>query len=243
MRQACDALHEAHELGLIHRDIKPANIFAAVRGGIFDVAKLLDFGLAKPLADLEAAQLTQEGTITGSPLYMSPEQAIGDREPDARSDIYAMGAVLYFVLTGKPPFDDDKPMKVLIAHAHQPPVAPSQHNADVPQDLEMVVMRCLQKAADDRYQTAFELAQALEDCDDSGRWTRDSARAWWQQHDRTSALADAMAIGCSTQLLARLGHRYFVTTSGRGGTWAPAGTTTGCTFDWHSPHRGLRRPT
>ena len=88
-----------------------------------------------------ATQLTQEGTITGSPLYMSPEQAIGDREPDARSDIYALGAVLYFLLTGRPPFDDEKPMKVLIAHAHEPPPPPSQHNADVPDDVELVVMR------------------------------------------------------------------------------------------------------
>ncbi|MDX1946460.1 MAG: serine/threonine-protein kinase [Pirellulaceae bacterium] len=194
VRQACDALHEAHELALVHRDIKPANIFAAVRGGVFDVAKLLDFGLAKPLADLETAALTQEGTITGSPLYMSPEQAVGDREPDARSDIYAMGAVLYYVLTGKPPFDDEKPMKVLIAHANQPPVAPSQHNSDVPADLEMVVMRCLQKNPDDRYQSAYELAQALDDCDDSAGWTRDAATAWWRENDRATARAE-LAIG------------------------------------------------
>jgi eukaryotic-like serine/threonine-protein kinase len=122
VRQACDALQEAHEVGLVHRDIKPANIFAAVRGGQYDVAKLLDFGLAKPVANLEEDQITQEGTITGSPLYMSPEQAVGDREPDARSDIYAMGAVIYYLLTGKPPFDDERPMKVLIAHAHQSPM-------------------------------------------------------------------------------------------------------------------------
>jgi serine/threonine-protein kinase len=121
MKHACDALQEAHEVGLVHRDIKPANIFAAVRGGMFDVAKLLDFGLAKPLADADAAQLTQEGSITGSPMFMSPEQAIGDRDPDARSDVYAVGSVLYFLLTGRPPFDDENPMKVLIAHAHEQP--------------------------------------------------------------------------------------------------------------------------
>jgi serine/threonine-protein kinase len=187
IRQACDALQEAHGLGIVHRDIKPANIFAAVRGGLFDVAKILDFGLAKPLADLDAAQLTQEGTITGSPLYMSPEQAIGDREPDARSDIYALGAVLYYLLTGHPPFEDERPMKVLIAHAHQPPVPPSQHNAEVPDDVEMVVMRCLQKSPLDRYQSAAELAVAIEQCDDFGRWTREEARAWWRQHESPQA--------------------------------------------------------
>jgi eukaryotic-like serine/threonine-protein kinase len=189
LRQACDALHEAHDLGLVHRDIKPANIFAAVRGGLFDVAKLLDFGLAKPVAHIEGDQITQEGTITGSPLYMSPEQAVGDHEPDARSDIYAMGAVLYFILTGRPPFEDEKPMRVLIAHAHDAPTPPSQLNADIPEDLELVVMRCLQKSADDRYQTAAELMAALDDCEDAGRWTREAARAWWQQNEREAAAA------------------------------------------------------
>ncbi|MEX2176876.1 MAG: serine/threonine-protein kinase [Pirellulaceae bacterium] len=189
VRQACDALQEAHDVGLVHRDIKPANIFAAARGGLYDIAKLLDFGLAKPLADLDAAPLTQEGTITGSPQFMSPEQALGDHEPDARSDIYAMGAVLYYLLTGKPPFDDEKPMRVLIAHAHDIPVPPSQHSADVLDDLEQVVMRCLQKSPLDRYQSATELAAALDDCEESGRWTRDAARAWWQQNDRGAVAA------------------------------------------------------
>jgi tRNA A-37 threonylcarbamoyl transferase component Bud32 len=188
VRQACDALQEAHELGLVHRDIKPANIFAAVRGGLFDVAKLLDFGLAKPVATLDGEAITQEGTITGSPFYMSPEQALGDHEPDARSDIYAMGAVLYYLLTGRPPFDDEKPMKVLVAHAHDVPALPSQHNGAVPEDLELVVMRCLQKSADDRYQSAAELMAALDDCDDAGAWSREQARAWWQQNEQSSVV-------------------------------------------------------
>jgi serine/threonine-protein kinase len=194
VRQACEALQEAHELGLIHRDIKPANIFAARRGGLFDVAKLLDFGLAKPLSNLDGEQITQEGTITGSPLYMSPEQAVGDREPDARSDIYGLGTVLYFLLTGRPPFEDEKPMKVLIAHAHQPPQPPSTHNPEIPDDIDLVVMRCLQKTPTDRFQSAAELAAALEDCDDFGRWTPDSARAWWREHEsRAGRALDEMA--------------------------------------------------
>ena len=105
LMQTCDALSEAHSRGLIHRDIKPGNIFSAQRGGYYDVAKLLDFGLAKPIsADSVPVQLTQDGSITGSPLYMSPEQAIGDSEPDERSDIYSLGAVAYYLLTGRPPF-------------------------------------------------------------------------------------------------------------------------------------------
>jgi eukaryotic-like serine/threonine-protein kinase len=181
VRQVCDALQEAHDVGLIHRDIKPANIFAAIRGGVFDVAKVLDFGLAKPLADLGAATLTQAGTITGSPYYMSPEQAVGDREPDARSDIYALGAVLYFLLTGRTPFENENPLKVLVAHAHEPAPPPSQHNSEVPDDVETVVMRCLQKSPIDRYQSAAELAAAIEDCGDFGRWNREAAQHWWLQ--------------------------------------------------------------
>ncbi len=96
LRQTCDALGEAHQVGLIHRDIKPANIFAAERGGHQDVAKLLDFGLVKPISKTVNLDLTSDGTVTGSPLYMSPEQAVGD-EPDVRSDIYALGAVAYFL--------------------------------------------------------------------------------------------------------------------------------------------------
>ena len=125
LEQACDALSEAHAAGLIHRDIKPANIFAAKRGGVYDVAKLLDFGLVKPLVDDEPIHLTIEGAIAGSPLFMSPEQAVGDSQPDARSDIYALGAVGYYLLTGRPPFQSDKAIKVMLAHAHDPVVPPS----------------------------------------------------------------------------------------------------------------------
>ena len=129
LRQTCDALGEAHAMGLIHRDIKPANIFAAQRGRHYDVAKLLDFGLAKPVATLdeESEQLTQAGSITGSPLYLSPEQAMGEVEPDARSDLYSLGAVGYFMLTGRPPFTYDKPMRLLIAHAREIPASPSRN--------------------------------------------------------------------------------------------------------------------
>lgn len=177
--QTCDALAEAHQEHLIHRDIKPANIFAAHRGGIFDVAKLLDFGLAKPLAAVHDSQLTQEGTVAGSPLYMSPEQVTGE-VPDARSDIYSLGMVMYFLLSGRPPFVEGNPMKILIAQVHERPTPLIEVNPSVPGDLSEVVMRCLEKDRNDRFANVVELRTALLDCESAGRWTREQAYEWWQ---------------------------------------------------------------
>lgn len=182
IRQVCDGLLEAHQMGLIHRDIKPANIFAAQRGGQFDVAKLLDFGMVKPIVQLESVQITQEGSITGSPLYMAPEQATGSK-PDPRSDIYALGAVAYHLLTGKPPFDGGNPMKVLLAQVQESPVAPSELIPDVSPELEAVVLRCLAKNPDERFDDTIEMAHALDNCPESGDWTAADAAEWWRQLD------------------------------------------------------------
>ncbi len=194
LMQTCDALAEAHGRGLIHRDLKPGNIFAAHRGGFHDVAKLLDFGLAKPIsAETASIQLTQEGSITGSPLFMSPEQALGDSEPDARSDIYSLGAVAYYLLTGVPPFDGDKPIKVILAHAHEPVVPPSRLRAEVGDDLERVVLRCLAKNPADRYADALSLRQALAECVAAGGWTHEDAARWWKSNGAADAHAEALA--------------------------------------------------
>jgi serine/threonine-protein kinase len=182
MLQTCDALAEAHGHGLVHRDIKPGNIFAAYRGGIHDVAKLLDFGLAKPVADAQSAALTIEGSITGSPLYMSPEQVTGERQLDARSDIYSLGAVMYYLLTAQPPFGGDRPIKVMIAHAHEDVLPPSHLRDDVPEDLEAVVLRCLAKQPESRYGSAEELRDALASCRAARGWNRDSAACWWKNY-------------------------------------------------------------
>jgi eukaryotic-like serine/threonine-protein kinase len=112
LRQVCSALREAHAGGLIHRDVKPSNIFAARRGGMDDVAKLLDFGLVRPVAKPRAAHLSGEGQILGTPLFMSPEQATGGGDADERSDIYSLGAVAYYLLTGRPPFDEGDGLRV-----------------------------------------------------------------------------------------------------------------------------------
>jgi eukaryotic-like serine/threonine-protein kinase len=194
LMQTCDALSEAHSHGLIHRDIKPGNVFAAQRGGVYDVAKLLDFGLAKPIStDSVPVQLTQEGSITGSPLYMSPEQTLGDSEPDERCDIYSLGAVAYYLLTGRPPFEGDKAIKVILAHAHEAVVPPSRHRPDLPSDLERVVLRCLAKNPAERYASAAALRRALSECESAGDWTDRDAANWWHAHGQSDLQAEALA--------------------------------------------------
>ncbi len=189
LRQVCDALREAHGMGLIHRDIKPGNIFAAHRGGVHDVAKLLDFGLVKPLMEEEQSmQLTAEGTITGSPLFMSPEQATGESHADVRSDIYSLGTVTYYLLTGRPVFEETGPIKLILAHAQREVVPPSHHHDGIPEDLERIVLRCLAKSPLDRYQTVDELARDLAACECSGDWGPEEAARWWRERsDRRAA--------------------------------------------------------
>ena len=188
LRQACNALAEAHAVGLIHRDIKPGNIFAAKRGGVYDVAKLLDFGLVKPVVEEEPVQLTADGTITGSPLFMSPEQALGDAKPDGRSDIYSLGAVGYYLLTGHPPFESDKALKVLFAHAHDPVVPPSSRRPEIPSDLDRVILRCLEKDPAERFQGAADLDEALGACESASRWGHTAAAQWWHEQEQKTAV-------------------------------------------------------
>jgi serine/threonine-protein kinase len=182
LRQVCGALGEAHAAGLIHRDLKPSNIFAARRGGVDDVAKLLDFGLVRPAAG-RAAHLSGEGQIIGTPQFMSPEQAAGGRELDERSDIYSLGAVAYYLLTGRPPFEGGSGIEVLIAHARDPVVPPSRARADVPEDLERVVLRCLAKDPAERFPDAEGLERALGQCAGAGDWHRERAARWWRDAD------------------------------------------------------------
>jgi serine/threonine-protein kinase len=188
LRQACQGLREAHDIGLIHRDIKPGNLFAAQRGGLYDVVKVLDFGLVKPLHENQSTRLSREGGISGTPLFMSPEQARGLDGLDARSDIYSLGAVAYALLTGRPPFDGNA-MDVMIAHARDEVVWPSKHEADVPADLERVVLRCLAKSPDDRFQDVTSLEQALAACTCADGWSQWHAARWWQENEQTAGTA------------------------------------------------------
>lgn len=183
LRQTCAALSEAHARGFIHRDIKPGNIFAARCGDQYDVAKLLDFGLVKQVGESTPSRLTTDGAISGTPLFMSPEQARGFENTDARSDIYSLGAVAYALLCGRAPFEGTSPLDVLIAHARDEVVPPSQVKADVPEDLENVILRCLAKNPDERFQDAASLEQALADCEDAERWSQADAAGWWNEHE------------------------------------------------------------
>ncbi len=192
--QACDALREAHQAGLIHRDLKPPNVFAAYRGARYDVAKLLDFGLVKAVKEEDSPILTREGTVTGSPLYMAPEQIMRTHAADRRTDIYALGAIAYFLLTGRPPFLGNDSMAVMVAHARDPVVPPSRLREGVPGDLEMVVLRCLEKKPEDRYQDAESLARALSACAAAGEWSPVQAEAWWQEHEAGALVPDSKAV-------------------------------------------------
>jgi eukaryotic-like serine/threonine-protein kinase len=183
LRQVCQGLREAHGIGLIHRDIKPGNIFAAQRGGLNDVAKVLDFGLVKPVIEAPAARLTQDGGISGTPLFMSPEQARGLADVDARSDIYSLGAVAYALLTGRAPFEGTNPMEVIIAHVRDEVVRPSLYQADVPADLERVILRCLAKSPQDRFQDVDSLERVLAECAAADQWTQAKAAQWWREND------------------------------------------------------------
>jgi serine/threonine-protein kinase len=165
LRQTCGALKEAHARGLIHRDIKPGNVMVCERGGIADVAKLLDFGLVlSPAGDAKGDKLTQDGAVAGTPAYLSPEQAGGEEAVDGRSDIYSVGALAYFLLAGRPPFAGRTGLKLIAAHLYEAPEPLSSGRPDVPSDLEAVVLRCLDKEPQKRFPDVESLDRALAAC-------------------------------------------------------------------------------
>ncbi len=156
--EVVDALAHAHELGVVHRDIKPDNVMLSGRHAL-----VADFGVAKAVSDATGGHMvTTVGTAIGTPTYMSPEQAVADPHVDHRADIYAVGAVVYELLTGQPPFVGGSPQQVLAAHVTQAPEAPSMHRAGIAPALDAIILRCLAKQAGDRFQTAAELHAALE---------------------------------------------------------------------------------
>jgi len=187
LHQVCGALEEAHSLGLIHRDVKPANILLCTRGGRTDVAKVVDFGLVKELNAAGGAAESGAYQIVGTPLYMSPESIGRPDSVSARSDLYALGAVGYFLLTGSPPFSGRSIVEVCAEHLHKAPTLPSERlGRALPTDLEQVLLRCLAKSPEARPQSARELAGLLRSCH-VPRWTTEQADGWWQE--RVSAIS------------------------------------------------------
>ncbi len=179
-------LSEAHEIGIIHRDIKPSNIFLCRQGGELDVAKVLDFGLVKIVDGPKDAALTSEGLISGTPLYMAPEALTDPTRMDGRSDLYALGAVGYFMLTGQHVFSGRTVLEVCGHHLHTEPVPPSDRlGSEIPADLEAVVMQCLAKNPDERPQSAGEIREMLAVSRHVPLWRQTDAQGWWEEYGQT----------------------------------------------------------
>jgi len=192
LRQVCHSLSEAHANGMIHRDIKPANIYTCRLGPDYDFVKVLDFGLVKTreAREVGGTELTAEGVAAGTPAYMAPEMALGKTDIDGRVDIYALGCVGYWLLTGERVFEGDTPLATVVAHVQEKPVPPSQRTElEIPASIEGIIMACLQKDPADRPQSAAELDSMLAACALELTWSSEIAREWWDLHILESELA------------------------------------------------------
>jgi len=183
LRQVASALVEAHGIGLVHRDVKPENIILCERGGVPDVAKVVDFGLVKDLERGGAAvALSRADVVQGTPLYLSPEAITAPDRVDARGDLYALGAVGYYLLTGHHVFGGATLVEVCSHHLHTPPVAPAERlGRPVPASLAGLLLRCLEKDPARRPASALALRAALGRLEGVGAWSEDEARAWWER--------------------------------------------------------------
>ena len=187
--QLCGSLNEAHGLGLIHRDIKPANVMLCRRGGMADVVKLLDFGLVKAIDSDREKGLTAANALLGTPLYMSPEAVVNPDTVDVRSDLYSLGALGYFLLTGTPVFTAPTLNEIFRRHLDAPPDPPSQRlGKPVDPELEAVLLGCLEKKPSQRPATARDLAEALTRCAGYGKWTTRDADVWWAERMMSETL-------------------------------------------------------
>jgi serine/threonine protein kinase len=180
LEQVCGSLAEAHGKGLIHRDIKPANIMLCERGGLYDVVKVLDFGLVKE-AGADDPSATRVDVLVGTPHYMAPEIISAAGQASPASDLYAVGAMAYYLLTGHNAFEGAGTVEICAKHLHDPPIPPSrQMGSDLPADLEALVLACLEKVPAKRPESAEALADRLRACADYRGWSVQDARAWWQ---------------------------------------------------------------
>jgi tRNA A-37 threonylcarbamoyl transferase component Bud32 len=194
LRQVCHSLGEAHESGMIHRDIKPANIHVSRIGPNFDYdfVKVLDFGLVKSGDGQWAGEtdLTAEGISAGTPAFMAPEMATGKREIDGRADIYCLGCVGYWLVTGQRVFEAESPLATVVAHVQEPPVPPSRRTElEIPDKLEQIILACLEKDPAKRPQDAAVLDEMLASCSVDCEWVAQDAQEWWELH---ASEADAL---------------------------------------------------
>jgi serine/threonine-protein kinase len=178
--QIASALCEAHVMGLIHRDVKPANVIISERHGVGDVAKVVDFGLVKELENAKVS-VTQAGAVSGTPLYLAPEAITAPEQIDARVDLYALGALMYYLLAGENVFRAPSTMEVCAHHLHTPPVPIAERSrSPLSQALATLVMDCLGKHPAQRPQTAEAVLERLHTCPEAGAWTGRDASAWWK---------------------------------------------------------------
>ena len=186
--EVAGALVEAHDIGLIHRDAKPANILLCRQGGLYDFPKVVDFGLLKDLDPGGDAALTRADLIAGTPLYIAPEAITSPESVSSLSDLYSLGAVGYFALTGQNVFQGRSLVEVCSHHLHTKPEPPSSRlHEPVPTDIEALVLDCLEKDPARRPAGARELRHRLEACAAFGGWTDEHARAWWEENAAAAA--------------------------------------------------------
>lgn len=204
LRQICGSLYEAHSQGLVHRDIKPANVMLNRRGAEPDVVKVLDFGLVKAVDDSKQAGMTMANSLTGTPLYMAPEAIQSPASVDARSDLYAVGALGYFLLTGQPVFEAETLIQLCQMHIDAVPVPPSQRTKQpISPELEATLLKCLDKVRNRRPTTARDLAHLLKEVPARGDWPEAAAEAWWIGHENGTAPATSSS---STPTDSRYSH-------------------------------------
>ncbi|HEX5033175.1 MAG TPA: serine/threonine-protein kinase [bacterium] len=178
LRQVCGSLAEAHAHGIVHRDIKPSNIFITQRGEIPDFVKVLDFGLAR---EYRGSRESFDGVFAGTPRYTAPECVMGVAQLDGRVDIYMLGSLGYFLLTGQAPFDYGTDYELMLEHLQLKPKPPSALRPDLPPEWDEVILTCLEKAPEDRFQKVQDLEKAVQRLSASETWGPEEARRWWDE--------------------------------------------------------------
>jgi serine/threonine-protein kinase len=200
LAQVCHSLADAHARGLVHRDITPANIYACRMGLEYDFVKVLDFGLVKfnDQSAMQTTLMTGAHTTTGTPAFMAPEIIVNEGAVDQRADVYALGCVAYYLLTGQLVFEADTPMRMFLQHMQATPIPPSlRSELSIPREVDELVLACLEKDPAKRPQDAAQVMRMIRQCRSGQTWDHDTARGWWQTHlpELTGALtvADAPA--------------------------------------------------